>query len=93
MANLEHRRPGATHPDPRGATELIELLAPLEWRPEELEQLRTRVRELVTSGHPRSVASQAAFGELVARRAIERARAEASGSIVPDGLPQPPEAA
>lgn len=62
---------------PRGPAAPIELTAPLSWRAEELEQLRRRMRELVASGYPRSVASQAAFSELVTRRAVERARDDA----------------
>jgi hypothetical protein len=60
-----------------------EFFAPLTWRPEELEQLRARVRELMGQGHPRSVASQAAFAELVSQRALERARTAAGLSPEP----------
>ncbi len=81
--HLPNRNPGDIPP---------ELYAPLSWRPAELATLAARVRGLVAAGHPRSVASQVAFGELTTNRAIERARAEATVPIGTDGLPQPPEA-
>jgi hypothetical protein len=64
-----------------------ELFAPLEWRVEELDRLRLRVRELMLTGLRRSEASQVAFAELTANRALERARTEAAQA------PAPPESA
>lgn len=49
-----------------------ELQAPL-WSATELEAMGQRVRALMARGHPRSVASQIAFGELTTNRALERA--------------------
>ena len=71
------------HEDP------LERQAPLSWRAEELDRLRERVRELVAAGHPRSVASVAAFNELTARRALERAKAGVADSIESAGPPEP----
>jgi hypothetical protein len=51
---------------------------PLSWSAEELERLRQRVRELMAGGLRRGEASAVAFGELVTRRALERAQADAA---------------
>jgi hypothetical protein len=67
------RRAGS-FPRPRGAPDPIELTAPLNWHPEELEWLRVRVRTLLRKGMRRSDASVAAFKELTERRATDRAR-------------------
>jgi hypothetical protein len=71
---------------PRSAAQPVELDAPVEWRTDELEALRQRVRALTAQGYPRSTASVAAFHELVARRALERARSEARPGV-PRGDP------
>jgi hypothetical protein len=74
-------------PTPASADAPEECFAPIEWRGDELERLRVRVRELLAGGLRRSEASQVAFSELVTARAIQRAQADANQA------PEPPEAA
>lgn len=70
----------------RGPAAPIELTAPLEWHPDELDRLRQRVQELMLTGLRRSEASQAAFAELVTNRALARARDAAQA---PPEFPEP----
>ena len=56
---------------------------PVTWAAAELERMRARVKELVAQGHPRSVASQVAFAELVTARALARGLAAAAETPEP----------